>query len=343
MPWASAQSAGSPASRPESAEDRLIARHFKPIARHPGALGLTDDAALLTPPAGHALVVTADAIVGGVHFFPDDPPDAIAKKALRVNLSDLAAKGAKPAGFVLTLALPKGFGDDWLKAFARGLGQDAKKYDCPLLGGDTVYTPGPVTISITAFGTLPKGTMVQRSGARVGDHVVVTGTIGDAALGLKLRKERGVAHRWRRSVAARRHLTARYLVPEPRNALAEALRRYASAAMDVSDGLAGDLGKLCRGSGVGAKIEVSRVPLSKAALAAVSEQPELIEAVLTGGDDFEVVATVSPRKLNTLRAAASRARVNVTEIGRVTAGKGVRFLDANNRPLRFARASFSHF
>src|SRR5215207_2579670 len=122
----------------ETAEDRLIARHFKPIARHPGALGLTDDAALLTPPAGHALVVTADAIVGGVHFFTDDPPEAIAKKALRVNLSDLAAKGARPTGFVLTLALPKGLGDDWLKAFARGLGQDAKAYDCPLLGGDTV-------------------------------------------------------------------------------------------------------------------------------------------------------------------------------------------------------------
>src|SRR5215213_3769488 len=145
-----------------SGEDRLI-------ARHPGALGLTDDAAMLTLPPGHALVVTADAIVGGVHFFSDDPPEAIAKKALRVNLSDLAAKGAKPAGFVLTLALPQGVGDDWLKAFARGLGADAKTYGCPLLGGDTVYTPGPVTISITAFGTVPDGTMVRRSGARAGD------------------------------------------------------------------------------------------------------------------------------------------------------------------------------
>jgi hypothetical protein len=148
----------------ESGEDRLIARHFKPIAWHPGALGLTDDAAMLTPPPGHTLVVTADANVGGVHFFPDDPPDAIARKALRVNLSDLAAKGAKAAGFVLTLALPKGVGDDWLKAFARGLGADAKTYDCPLLGGDTVYTPGPVAISITAFGTLPKATMGQAIG-----------------------------------------------------------------------------------------------------------------------------------------------------------------------------------
>src|SRR5947209_7857685 len=180
-----------PEPEPQSGEDRLIARYFRPLASAPGARALIDDAATFTPPADADIVLTTDAIVGGVHFFPDDPPDAIARKALRVNLSDLAAKGAKPAGFVVTLALPKGIGDDWLKGFARGLGADAKTYDCPLLGGDTVYTPGPVTISITAFGTVPKATMVKRSGARVGDHVVVTGTIGDAALGLKLRKERG--------------------------------------------------------------------------------------------------------------------------------------------------------
>ena len=165
----------------DSGEDRLIARHFQSIARHPGALGLADDAAVFAAPHGQALVITADAIVGGVHFFPEDPPSAVAQKALRVNLSDLAAKGAKPAGFLLTLALPKGLRDSWLEAFARGLGADAKTYKCPLLGGDTVYTPGPVTISITAFGTLPKGSMVRRSGARRGDHVIVSGTIGDAA------------------------------------------------------------------------------------------------------------------------------------------------------------------
>jgi thiamine-monophosphate kinase len=327
----------------DSGEDRLIARHFKPIAQHPGALGLTDDAAMLTPPPGHALVVTADAIVGGVHFFPNDPPDAIAKKALRVNLSDLAAKGAKPAGFVLTIALPKGVGDDWLKGFARGLGADAKTYDCPLLGGDTVYTPGPVTISITAFGTVPKKTMIRRSGARAGDHVIVTGTIGDATLGLRLRKERRAAKRWKLDTAMQRHLLARYLVPQPRNALAEALRLHASAAMDVSDGLVGDLGKLCRASGVGAEVDVARVPLSKAALAVLVADPKATETMLTGGDDFEVVATVPPRKLKSFLAAARRAGVPATGIGRITAGTGARFLGPDNRPLRFARASFSHF
>jgi thiamine-monophosphate kinase len=334
---------GKRAKGTESGEDRLIARHFKPIAKHPGALGLTDDAALLSPPPGQALVVTADAIVGGVHFFVDDPADAVARKALRVNLSDLAAKGAKPAGFVLTLALPKGLGDAWLKSFALGLGADTRKYGCPLLGGDTVYTPGPVSISITAFGTVPNGTMVRRAGASVGDHVIVTGTIGDAALGLRLRKERAIAKRWKLDAAMQRHLLARYLVPEPRNALAEVLRRHASAAMDVSDGLAGDLGKLCRASGVGAIVETANVPLSKGARTALAAEPKAIEAILTGGDDFEVVAAIPPRKLRAFLAAAKRAGVAVSQIGRVTAGQGVRFQDSNGRQLRFRRASFSHF
>jgi thiamine-monophosphate kinase len=331
------------AKRAESGEDRLIARHFKPIARHPGALGLADDAAVFSAPPGQALVITADALVGGVHFFPDDPPAAIAKKALRVNLSDLAAKGARPAGFVLTLALPKGYRDGWVEAFARGLDADARAYKCPLLGGDTVATSGPVTISITAFGTLPKATMIRRNGARSGDHVIVTGTIGDAALGLKLRKERGATRRWKLNAAMRRHLAARYLVPEPRNALAEALRRHASAAMDISDGLAGDLGKLLRASGRGADIAVARIPLSPAAQAALVADRKLIQTILAGGDDFEVVATVPQKKLASFYAAARKARVRVSDIGRVIAGQGARFRTPDGRVLSFARASFSHF
>lgn len=327
----------------QSGEDRLIARYFKPIARHPGALGLADDAALLKPPTGHELVLTADAIVGSVHFFPDDPPDSVARKALGVNLSDLAAKGAKPAGFLLTLALPKDHGKKWLKAFARGLGAAAKRYGCPLLGGDTVLTPGPVTISITAFGTLPKGTMVRRSGARVGDVVVVTGTIGDAALGLKLRTDIGAVHRWRLAPEIQRHLASRYLVPQPRNAVADAVRRYANGAMDISDGLAGDLGKLLRESGVGAQIEAARVPLSRAARQVLDADPDALETILSGGDDFEVLATVPQRKLAAFQKAARRARVPVTEIGRVTAGEAARFVGPDGRELTFRRASFSHF
>src|SRR5882762_870663 len=178
-------------NKPASGEDSLIARYFRPIATDPGAFGLTDDAAVLKA-TGDDLVVTTDAIVEGVHFLTDDPPDTVARKALRVNLSDLAAKGATPAGFVLTLALREA-NDAWLAPFARGLGEDAAQFGCPLLGGDTVSTPGPLMISITAFGRVPQGKMVHRSGARAGDRVFVTGTIGDAALGLDLLKGGPVA------------------------------------------------------------------------------------------------------------------------------------------------------
>src|SRR3954454_1192813 len=169
-----------------SAEDSLIARYFRPLASDPGAFDLTDDAAILRS-SGDELVVTTDAIVEGVHFLSDDPPDTIARKALRVNLSDLAAKGATPAGFVLTLALHKA-DEAWLKPFAAALGEDAAQFGCPLLGGDTVSTPGPMMISVTAFGRVPDGKMVHRGGAKPGERVMVTGTIGDAALGLAVLK-----------------------------------------------------------------------------------------------------------------------------------------------------------
>jgi thiamine-monophosphate kinase len=327
-----------------SAEDRLIARYFRPLANHPGALALTDDAAVLTPPAGHELVLTVDAIVGGVHFFPDDPPDTVAKKALRVNLSDLAAKGASPAGFLLVLALPKDTGESWLAGFVRGLGADAKAYACPLLGGDSVRTPGPVTISITAFGTVPKGTMVRRAGARPGDRVVITGTIGDAALGLMVHGKFEGSEKWDLGPSESKHLIDRYLLPQPRNAIAEAVRRHASAAMDISDGLAGDLTKLCAVSGVSADVDVARVPLSPAARQVVKVVPDMIETAVTGGDDFEIVCTVPPKKLAAFRAAAAKARVPVAEIGIVTKGKGPpRFLDRTGNPLLFKSLSFSHF
>jgi thiamine-monophosphate kinase len=327
-----------------SGEDRLIARFFRPLATDPGAFGLLDDAATLTPPPGSDVVLKADAIVGGVHFFPDDPPDLIAKKALRVNLSDLAAKGASPAGFLLSLALPASVGADWLEAFARGLGEDARTYGCPLMGGDTDRTPGPVTISIAAFGLVPCGTMVRRSGARPGDRVVVTGTIGDGALGLLVRRDPATAERWRLNVRQRDHLIGRYLLPQPRNAAAQALRQHASAAMDVSDGLAGDLGKLCAVSGVAVDIEVARVPLSDAARVAVARDPSLIETALTGGDDYEVVATVPAAAVDALQAQAEAAGVALTDIGTIRADRPrANFLDQAGKPLLFKRLSFSHF
>lgn len=322
-----------------SAEDRLIARHFGPLATHPGALALTDDAAFVTPPPGHDLVLKTDAIIGGVHFFPEDDASAVAQKALRVNLSDLAAKGAKPLGFLVSLALPQGIGDTWLGRFASGLRADADAYQCPLFGGDTDRTPGPVTVSVAMFGSVPHGTMVRRAGAKPGDRVFVSGTIGDAALGLVLRK--GAA--WTLSEPQRAHLLSRYLLPQPRNALAEAVRTHASASMDVSDGLAGDLTKLARVSGVAAQIDAARVPLSDAARAAVAADPAMLEVALTGGDDFEIVCAVPPAQADSFRAAARAAQVPVTDIGAVAAGEGAAFRDARGAPMTFKRLSFSHF
>jgi thiamine-monophosphate kinase len=332
------------AGGPQSAEDRLIATYFRPLATHPGALKLTDDAAVVAPPPGHDLVLTADAVIGGIHFFPEDAADMVAKKALRVNLSDLAAKGAKPIGFLITLALPKSVPETWVEAFARGLGTDAELYECPLLGGDSTGTNGPVAISITALGSVPSGTMVRRSGAQAGDVVMVSGTIGDAALGLALREGGAAALRWRLENDFNYHLVRRYLLPQPRSALAEAIRRNANGAMDVSDGLAGDLAKLCGASGVSAEIDVARVPLSEAATSVVTSDPAAIEKVLTGGDDYEIVCTVPRQRLADFRAAADTAGVPVTEIGRITGVRTPpRFIGRDGKAMQFKQASFSHF
>jgi thiamine-monophosphate kinase len=326
-----------------SAEDRLIATYFQPIATHPGAFDLTDDAAAIAPPPGCDLVLKTDGVISGVHFFLEDPADAVARKALRINLSDLAAKGAAPLGFLLSIGLPAGLPPDWLKSFARGLREDAEHYGCPLLGGDTDRSPGAITVYIAALGTVPHGTMVRRKGARPGDLVVATGTIGDAALGLLLRKDVAAAGRWKLDAAMRDQLLGRYLLPQPRNAIAEPLRRHASAAMDVSDGLVGDLAKLCRVSGVAADIAIENVPLSPAARRAVAAEPALIETILTGGDDFEVIATVAPEKFEALRREAAAAGVAVTQIGTVAAGQGAHFRDPGGRTLAFQRPSYSHF
>jgi len=321
-----------------SAEDRLIARFFKPLATPPGALGLSDDAAFLKPPPGFDLVLKTDAIIGGVHFFPEDAAQAVASKALRVNLSDLAAKGARPLGFLLSLALPKEIDENWLEGFAQGLRGDSLLFGCPLFGGDTDRTPGPITISIAMFGAVPEGTMVRRAGAKAGDRVFVSGTIGDAALGVQVRKGKA----WTLSEPQRQHLVSRYLLPQPRNALAETVRTHASAAMDISDGLAGDFAKLCRASGVAADIDAARVPLSEAAKAVIAADGAALESVLTGGDDYEILCTVPAAKADAFRAAARIVNVTVTDIGEIKAGEGVRFL-AGGQVLLFKRASFSHF
>lgn len=328
---------------PRPSEDDLIARYLAPLAG-PGGLGLRDDAAVLTPRPGHDLVLTTDAVVAGVHYFPDDPPASLAVKALGVNLSDLAAKGAAPRGFLLTLALSDAWEEGWLSAFCTGLGEMAARHGCPLLGGDTVRAAGPTLLSIAALGEVPAGRMVRRFTAQAGDELLVSGSIGDAALGLRLRREPDAPWAVAIGEAHCRHLADRYLHPRPRLALAPALAAHARAGMDVSDGLVGDLAKMLRASGCGAEVETAAVPLSAAAAAATAENPALLATALTGGDDYEILCAVPPAEVAALTARAAAAGVPLTRIGTVTGDREPpRFRDRDGSPRRFDSGSFSHF
>jgi thiamine-monophosphate kinase len=325
------------AARP--GEFALIERYFRPLASDPAALALADDAALYRPRAGEELVLTTDLVAAGVHFFPDDPPDLIARKALRVNLSDLAAKGAEPVGYLLALALPGDWTEPWIRRFSRGLAADQQRFGISLLGGDTSRASGGLTIAITALGRVPKGKAVHRSGAKPGDVVFVSGTIGDGALGLRVRS--GALSP---AVGAARYLRNRYLVPEPRVALAPVVRRFASSAMDVSDGLVGDLAHICDASNVAATVGASRIPLSPAARAAVAADPALFSLVVNGGDDYEILATVPVKSAPAFVAAAAATGVPVSAIGMIAKGHGPPVvLDEGGKPLALATSSHVHF
>ncbi len=299
---------------PLPGEFALIARHFRPLAEGvPGALALADDAALLDAPPGRTLVLAADAMVAGVHFLPDDPPDTIGRKLLRVNLSDLAAMGAEPVGYLMTTALPPDMTPEWLDEFARGLKEDQRSYGCGLLGGDTVSTPGPLTLSLTVVGSVAPGRALTRTGARAGDAVWVSGTIGDGALGLLALTERlpAVAEHHRAVLADR------YRLPRPRLPLGRLLSGIATACLDVSDGLVQDLGHLCRAAGLSAELEADAVPLSEAGRAAVATNAALLARCLTGGDDYELVFTAPETESRTLAGLAAETGIPVARIGRM--------------------------
>ena len=319
-------------------EFRLIARHFRPLAAAPGALALADDAALLDPPPGRTLVLAADAMVAGVHFLPDDPPETIGRKLLRVNLSDLAAMGAEAIGYLMTTALSPAMGEAWLEGFTRGLAEDQVRFGVVLLGGDTVSSPGPVTLSLTIIGAVSPGRALRRNGARAGDALWVSGTIGDGALGLDALTGRlpGLAP------AARERLACRYRLPEPRLPLGRALVGVATACMDVSDGLVQDVGHLARGAGLAAVIEAALVPLSGPAREAVAADPALLARCLTGGDDYELAFAAPEGAAASVRAAAARAGIEVARIGRFEAGRGVRVIGADGAPMALARGGWSH-
>jgi len=314
-------------------EFELIARYFAPLARgFKGAGGLKSDNAFLAADARRDLVVKTDTIVAGVHFLADEKPEVVGAKALRVCLSDLAAGGASPYAYQLSLALPKGWRESWVAAFARGLAADQRTYGIVLCGGDTVVTPGPLTITITAFGRVPRGRGLERQGARAGDELWVTGTIGDAALGL-------LAARGRLKSPA---LEKRYRLPLPRTALGPRLIGIASATADVSDGLLADAGHIAEASQLAVEIERERVPLSSAARRAVNTEPALWANVLGGGDDYELVIAVSSRRRTALRAAARAAGVLVTCIGAFKRGKGLR-LTVSGRISDARHTGYVHF
>ncbi|HUI22614.1 MAG TPA: thiamine-phosphate kinase [Methylocella sp.] len=330
---------------PRPSEDELISTFFAPLAG-PGAFGLRDDAAILAEAADRHIVVTKDMLTAGVHFFADDPPGAVARKALRVNLSDLAAKGAEPRGFLLGLAMPEDWTADWLAGFVKGLGEDAAAYKCPLLGGDTVKCLGPLVISITALGAVPAQKMVRREGVAAGDLLYVSGTIGDAALGLRLRLDRARAAGWTKRVsqADAAYLAGRYLLPQPRLSLSHALRTHAHAAMDISDGLAGDLAKMLQLTGMTARVMAADVPLSEAASRLVRHSPGLLEPILTGGDDYELLCAVPPSQSAAFEAEANGAGIRVRAISVAEPGRAPpSFKDGKGRSLIFAQPSFRHF
>ena len=302
-------------------EFEIIAALFAPLASHPGARGLMDDAALLE--VNGRLVVTTDAIIESVHFLADDPIDTIAKKALRVNLSDLAAKGARPTGILLTLIWPDTRPAAEITEFARSLGEDLRHYNIALLGGDTASTPGPLTVSVTAFGE-PFGERVPaRADAKPGEDVWLTGAIGDAWLGFE-----ALRGNWPEAEPAERAaVIARYRLPQPRVAFAPVVSRYAGAAMDVSDGLIGDAAKLAQASGVALRLEAAAIPLSNAARAwMANEAAPSYGRLFDWGDDYEILFTAEPGRRAVIEAEAAACGVQVSRIGAVEAGDGAHFI-----------------
>ena len=314
-------------------------RHFFAPLAGPGGLALRDDAALIPCEAGRQFVLTVDAIVAGVHYLPDDPPDLVARKLLRVNLSDLAAMGARPRHYLLTTALPPAIGDDWVEKFARGLAEDQRLYGIDLLGGDSVATGGPAVLSLTAIGDVANGAEIRRSGARQGDQIWVTGTIGDAFLGLALLRG-GYP-----SLAAdvRAALIRRFQLPEPRVELGPGLAGLAHAMLDVSDGLVADLGHICEASNAGATISLPQLPLSPAAQQLAAADPDLPARFATAGDDYELLFTAPPNAADQIRQLSQELGLPITAIGRVEKRAGVRLVDGAGKEVSLVETGYRHF
>jgi thiamine-monophosphate kinase len=326
--------------RPLPGEFALIERLFAPLAADAaGAWGLNNDAARIDPPPGEALIATKDMMVGGVHFPLDEAPGNVAAKLLRVNLSDLAATGAAPLGYLLGLALSPEVDLDWIEGFAASLADDQARFGLSLLGGDTVRTSGPMCLSLTALGAVPKGRELMRDGARPDDQIVVSGTIGDGALGLAVHQ--GALGEIDERYAA--HFLNRFRRPEPRLGLGLALRGLAHAAIDISDGLIADLGHIAKASSLGARINAADVPFSEAVHAVLAIWPERLSECLTGGDDYELAFTIAPADGVVLDRLAGELGIPLTVIGAMEAEPGVRVIAPDGAPIELTQAGYSHF
>lgn len=291
-------------------EFERISRFFRDLTGGSDvALCLGDDAAQWTPPAGRRVVMTVDTMVEGRHYLPGTDPMTLGWKLAAVNLSDLAGCGADPAGMLLSLALPRSAGEDWLAGFTAGLADSRAAYGWDLWGGDSVATEGPPVLGLTAIGTVPSSGMILRSGAKPGDAVLVSGTVGDAALGLLAKRDGAVD-------AAAAPLVDRYDRPTPRIALGSGLREIASAGMDISDGLFGDAAHIARASGVTLEIETAALPLSPAARAFAADRPDRLETALAGGDDYELLLTVPGDRVAAAERVAASLGISLTQVGR---------------------------
>ncbi|WP_413203751.1 thiamine-phosphate kinase [Rhodospirillum sp. A1_3_36] len=328
-------------------EFALIETLFAPLTRGDSrALGLADDAAVLGTEGLGDLVVSVDGLVSGVHFLPDDPPGTIAAKCLRVNLSDMAAMGAKPVAAFLSACLSPTLDDRWLEAFTEGLRADLQTYSFSLLGGDTTSTPGPASFSITILGSVAPGAALRRSGARMGDDLWVSGTVGDGALGLRVLQ----GPLFGLPEVHRMHLIDRYRKPQPRVALGlmlsggteEKSGRLATACMDISDGLLADAAHVAKASDVALEIWAPDLPLSEAAADLVADDPTLFDLVLGGGDDYELLFTAPPENREAILAAGQGTDTLVTRLGRVVEGAGARILDIDGVEIALAKPGWSH-
>ncbi|WP_209015303.1 thiamine-phosphate kinase [Roseibium limicola] len=322
----------------------LIRTYFAPLASDPGSLGLTDDASVYHPRPGYELVLTKDMLAANVHFFSDDPPEAIAAKALRVNLSDLAAKGAVPRAYLLGLGLSDDWTAQWLERFACGLSGDQAAFDVTLVGGDTIRSGSGLQISITAIGEVPDGTAVRRSGGAAGHVLYVSGTLGDAAAGLKERLDPGFLNNLGLTDDDQKHLLHRYLLPQPRVALTGSIRSFASASMDISDGIFADARHLAKASGVDLEIEIGALPLSPALRKIQGADKDLAMVCLGGGDDYEILCLVPSDATEAFEASAADASIAVSRVGTAVAGEGAVRLLQDGQPLGVGQLhGFRHF